>query len=80
MSELEQKAQAEAVELFEAFRASMPDIDVNAKAKTKRLVTICCNRIVKAGAGDVTIGSGEDAFEVSGRTFYEEVLKQLGKL
>ena len=80
MTELEKKAQAEAVELFEAFRASMPDIDVNAKPKTKNLVTICCNRIIKAGAGDVSIGSGEDAYEISGKTFYDEVLKQLGKL
>lgn len=80
MTELEKKAQAEAVELFEAFRASMPDIDVNAKPKTKNLVTICCNRIIRAGGGDVSIGNGEDAYKVSGKTFYDEVLKQLGKL
>ena len=80
MTDLEKKAQGEAVELFEAFRASMPDIDVNAKPKTKNLVTICCNRIIKAGAGDVCIGEGENAYEVSGKTFYEEVLKQLARL
>ena len=67
LTETEKKAQAKAVKLFEAFRATMPDIDVNAKEKTKRMVVICCNEII-------------EVVSISEKEFYREVIKQLGKL